>query len=131
MRTIVLIACGARKRATPCKAKDLYQGPLFRAARRAAERTGHEWAILSALHGVVIPEQLLSPYEKALPASPKAEREAWCQRTGETIRRKWPGCSFICFASSHYAGALAGLPAQFPMRGLPIGKQLQKLKRYV
>lgn len=131
MKIIVLIACGARKRVNPCKAKDLYQGPLFKAARRAAERTGHEWAILSALHGVVMPEQLLAPYEKALSASPKAEREAWCQRTGEHLRRKWPGAQFICLASSHYAGALTGLPAQFPMRGLPIGKQLQALKRYV
>jgi hypothetical protein len=65
--TIVLVACSARKRGTPCPAKDLYTSTLFRYSRRYAEQFGDRWYILSARHGLLSPEARISPYEQTLP----------------------------------------------------------------
>jgi len=63
---VVVIACGARKQAAPCPAKDLYVGSLFRLARQAAEADGRRWLILSAKHGLVDPSTTLEPYDATI-----------------------------------------------------------------
>lgn len=64
--TVCVIGCGKAKLTEPARAKDLYVGSLFRAARRYAERFGH-WRIISAKHGVLDPEKVIAPYELRLP----------------------------------------------------------------
>ena len=74
---IVLITCVKTKRPRPCAAKDLYVSPLFVKQRSYAEETGVPWFILSAEHGLVVPDEWLSPYERYLPDTPAAFRSAW------------------------------------------------------
>jgi hypothetical protein len=52
---------GQAGRAEP--AKDLYRSALFRLSRAWAERYADAWAVLSAYHGVVEPDQVIEPYD--------------------------------------------------------------------
>lgn len=45
---VCIVGCGASKAAAPREARDLYTGPLFRAARAHVERLGYPWWVLSA-----------------------------------------------------------------------------------
>ena len=74
---IVLITCVKTKRRKPCAAKDLYISPLFVKQRAYAEETGVPWFILSAEHGLVVPDEWVSPYERYLPDTPATFRSAW------------------------------------------------------
>jgi hypothetical protein len=74
---IVLITCVKTKRCKPCAARDLYVSPLFLKQRAYAEESGVPWFILSAEHGLVTPDEWLSPYERYLPDTPAAFRSAW------------------------------------------------------
>jgi len=59
-----VIACGGRKLPHPAPARELYTGPLFRAARAWAEQSpGGRWFILSAHHGLVHPDTVVEPYD--------------------------------------------------------------------
>lgn len=60
---LVLIACGKAKRPTPCRAHDMYTGPVF-AAHMAIALHLDEWPfILSAKHGMIGPGTMIEPYE--------------------------------------------------------------------
>lgn len=63
---VVIVPCGARKLDRPAPAAQLYTGPLFRSAYAAAARTGDRILILSALHGLVDPLEVLTPYNVRL-----------------------------------------------------------------
>lgn len=74
---IVLITCVKTKRRKPCAAEDLYVSPLFLKQPAYAEESGVPWFILSAEHGLVLPDEWLSPYERYLPDTAAAFRSAW------------------------------------------------------
>lgn len=64
MKRITLISCTASKRDCPAPARDLYdESAYFRKMRAWADARGKEWYILSAKHGVVHPNEYLSPYD--------------------------------------------------------------------
>lgn len=61
---LVVIPCGARKRATISQAKDLYTGPYFTACLRAAMALSPcAVRILSAKHGLILPTDVIEPYD--------------------------------------------------------------------
>lgn len=62
-----LVGCGGQKAAKAAPARSLYTGTLFRMASTYAEQTGRPWRILSGLHGIVRPEQVLEPYDQRVP----------------------------------------------------------------
>ena len=74
---IVLVSCVKTKLDRPAAAADLYVSAGFRKAREYAEATGAPWFILSAEHGLVRPEEWLSPYERYLPETSRSYRRAW------------------------------------------------------
>lgn len=127
-----LIGCGARKLPHPAPARDLYTGSLFRAARGYAEATGRPWAIASALHGVLLPDQEVEPYDVRLPTR-EAERDAWGERVAAQLwDLGWRGLVEI-HAGHDYARAVQqglslgprGLAGAIVMPGWPIGRRLQ------
>jgi hypothetical protein len=75
--TMLLVACVKEKLSVPAAARDLYVSSLFRKERDYAERSGLPWFILSAEHGLVAPDEWLAPYERYLPDTPSAFRQAW------------------------------------------------------
>lgn len=67
MSVLIVIPCSARKLSKPARARDLYTGPLFRSALRAAEQLAAQHrgtvAVLSARHGLVELDRVLEPYD--------------------------------------------------------------------
>jgi hypothetical protein len=132
---VVLVGCSATKALSARPAKDLYTGPLFRLSRAYAERRGLPWAILSALHGLVMPDEVLDPYELSalsLRARGKAAHKAWGEKTADRIEIEFPGARFVFLAGQNYRPAVERFGEKRvsdPMKGLGIGRRLQWLRR--
>lgn len=65
---LILIACGASKRAQPSPAAELYTGSLFRSSLQWARSVAPDdrIRIISAKHGLVALNQVLMPYDVRL-----------------------------------------------------------------
>jgi uncharacterized HhH-GPD family protein len=74
---VILVGCVKSKLTHPAAARDLYTSTLFTRARAYAERLVAPWFILSAEHGVVNPDEWLSPYDRYLADAPVMYRQAW------------------------------------------------------
>src|SRR3954468_18405630 len=72
----VLIGCVSRKEPTARAAKDLYRTELFARRRAYAEGSGQPWLIVSALHGLVGPDDVVEPYDVRLSDLTWQERHA-------------------------------------------------------
>jgi hypothetical protein len=134
--TLCLVGCGKAKLSRRAKAKALYTGNLFRAARAWAENCD-EWRIVSARYGLVDPETVLSPYEHRL--EPK-EAAQWGQAVANSIIGEFLECgpvTVVILAGEDYAHPImSGLRASgdtwrcnivdvvAPLRGLGLGKRL-------
>src|SRR5699024_5048348 len=89
-KTVVLIACSSRKLDRSARARDLYQGTLFRASLDWAEsQKPDEICILSAKYGLVDLEQVIEPYDLTLNALPIDRVRAWAERVFEQLGRRF------------------------------------------
>jgi len=75
--TVALVGCGKKKRATRCKARDMYTGTLFRLAFDHAERTADDVHILSALHGLLPPFTEIESYQLSINEMLIHEQRDW------------------------------------------------------
>lgn len=128
-RRVGLVACCSAKLTTEAPARDLYVSPLFTKSRAWVEAHTDEWAILSAQHGLVLPDIRLKPYDLSLNGMTAADVRAWAIRVNRQIRATWDpdDCTFVVLAGAKYRAALDGLEHEVPMKGLGIGKQFQWL----
>jgi hypothetical protein len=121
------------KRSVPAAARDLYISALFRKERAYAERSGLPWFILSAEHGLVSPDEWLAPYERYLPDTPSAFRQAWGMWVTERLdllagplRKKvieiHAGSAYINPLRGHLA--TKGATLFEPLTGLTTGQRL-------
>jgi len=131
-----LVACTSRKAAQPTKAELLYKSPLFFGARQYAQERCSRWFILSAKHGLVLPDQHLAPYDEALHGLKPAERQAWANRVLNRFLPLVPTSSHVVFlAGDPYRDPLsdllgqAGYQASAPLSALGIGSQVAWLQR--
>jgi hypothetical protein len=133
---VVVVACAASKRSLPSAARDLYVSTLFTEARRYAESHGDSWFILSALHGVIEPERIVSPYEKTLNDMTVSQRREWsadvAARFLEILEQ---GSRVTILAGKKYREFVEpflqehGYEVQVPLAHLGIGQQIQWLQR--
>ena len=133
-RRIGLVGCVKSKASGPQPAKELYVSILFKGRRTYVERTCDEWWILSALHGLVDPEDVVAPYDLALSDLRRSERRAWSQVVLQAIDqriRPVVGDTFELHAGADYRhfgleGGLRsrGLVVANPTEGLRMGAQL-------
>lgn len=131
---IGLVGCVKTKRVCAAAAKDLYISPLFKGRRQFVERSCDRWFILSALHGLVPPEQILEPYDETLVATPRGHRRLWAERVLhqiDDVLGNIHGDQFELHAGADYLafGIEGGLTARGatvdnPVRGLSQGQQL-------
>jgi hypothetical protein len=141
LKTVVLVGCGKQKLARAAQAKDLYTGQLFRLARAYAERVGDEWAILSAKHFLVMPDDVIEPYDLCLGDLDRDHLRQWIGNTNWFIRSRWKTWEnpvrFVCLAGKEYARALGSrsdggsvvpVSALYPLEGMGLGKRIQFLK---
>lgn len=129
MRKVTLIGCGKKKLPHLAKAKDLYIGQLFKFSRGYAERsTPNSWAILSAKYGLLLPDDLIAPYDITLTTMSKEQRANWGALVLSKILTTFPESSFQIIAGSAYTEPLIKLSANILFPNLPIGKKLKALK---
>jgi hypothetical protein len=129
--SITLVACCGPKLTKPAPAADLFVSSLFKKDRTHAERRGR-WFVLSALHGLVDPTEVIAPYDvtlKGMPAQKRRERGRMVRQQMGTVGLI--GLPLVALAGADYVKPLvdAGLTVAQPMRGHGIGKQLQWLNR--
>jgi len=129
--TVVLIACCGQKAETACAARDLYRSQLFKKSVAYAERRGLAWAILSAEHGVVMPDDVVAPYDVTLTTMSGAGRRSWAAETHAALCLAFPGARYVVLAGKHYRAAVPVGHSQpeVPMAGMGIGEQLGFLTR--
>lgn len=137
-RRIGLIGCVKEKAHHRLPARDLYLSALFLGRRRFVERSCTEWWILSALHGLVDPGEVVAPYDLALKDLGRAERRAWSSRVLADIDKRikaGPGDVVEMHAGAEYrdfglADGLVRLGCRIenPTQGLGIGRQLKFYK---
>jgi hypothetical protein len=118
----------------PAPAADLYTSPLFVGRRRVVERSCDQWFILSALHGVVAPVEIVAPYDHTLVGASTKERRRWSAEVVAKLADKLSplgGTTFEIHAGSTYTdhGLIDGLGSlgaevELPVRGLSLGEQL-------
>ena len=130
-----LVGCVKSKLSRPAPAQELYTSALFEGRRRWVEQTCDRWFILSALHGLVSPDEVLEPYDQALSSASSRARLAWSDQVlhqlRDTLGQDMQGLYFEIHAGSPYRdhGLIAGLTAggstvTVPAAGLSLGQQL-------
>lgn len=134
---IALISCSAKKLDSRSLARNLYTSPLFRMTVRYVEEVLRvPWFVLSALHRVVHPDTLLTPYDFTMTKMSKRERDAWSQRVRVELRALscWErtGPKLVtAFGGDDYLRGLRHLDdfrLSEPMAGKMIGERLAWLK---
>ncbi|QDT35267.1 DUF6884 domain-containing protein [Thalassoglobus polymorphus] len=135
-QTLYFVSCVGQKRNRKSRARYLYTSTWFQKAREFVEQTRSPWFILSAMHGIVSPEDEIEPYEKTLNTMPIIERREWAsnvlqQFDGRTLTPK----TVVFLAGQRYREGVAdvlaqrGIAIEVPMEGLRIGEQLGWLSR--
>jgi hypothetical protein len=133
-RRIVLISCASKKQSIRSKAKDLYISTLFGLNLKFAYSLNPDAIyILSAKHGLLNLETEIEPYNLTLNNMTENEIKEWALKVigqlGENTNLI--NDHFIFLAGDKYRKYLISSLKSYevPLEGLPIGKQLQYLKR--
>lgn len=84
---VVLVGCVKTKLVHGARAKDLYVSDYFTKMRSYAEAIGQPWFILSAEHGLVVPDEWLEPYERYLPDTTREYRHDWGRRVAAQLEQ--------------------------------------------
>lgn len=139
---MIVIGCGKAKLDRRAKARELYTGSLFMAARRYAEAReqahGERWAILSAKHGLVLPDEELDPYD-AIMKLRGLDLQSWALRSAvrceQELVKAGAARRVECLAGHPYAWPFRNelhwfdIPSTEPLEGLGLGHRLQWLSQ--
>jgi hypothetical protein len=134
-----LVGCVKEKLARAAPAGSLYTSALFRGRRHYVERSCDAWFILSALHGLVRPEQIVAPYDVTLTAQGRRERRQWSAQVIHQLQLEIVGGLaanvFEIHAGKDYrdfglseALKSSGASVDIPTLGLSQGQQLRFYK---
>lgn len=131
MTPVVLIGCSATKLDRAAPARDLYTGRVFTASVAYAESRGLPWFVLSALHGVIPPDQVIEPYDVTVAGLTRGERLSWAGRIAEQLDEiRAPGRVEV-LAGAEYVKACEryGRHRTFeaPLAGLGVGERYARL----
>lgn len=132
---VALVGCGKSKREGTHAARDLYTGPLFKAALAHATRTADEVFILSAAHGLLPLDKQVDSYDRALASASHIERQSWGYRVCLDLRGRMRGRQYevVIYAGQTYADPIESYMAMLdptptvttPLAGLTLGYQLR------
>lgn len=131
---IGLVGCVKEKRSEAAPARELYRSQLFLGRMAWVERTCDRWFILSALHGLVDPGEVLAPYDATLKDMSTGRRREWSQRVLHELEEAvgpleahvyeiHAGAEYVEYGLAE--GLLRrGAQVERPMQGLRLGEQL-------
>lgn len=133
-KKIVLISCASKKRSVRSQAKDLYISTLFELNLKYADTLNPDAIyILSAKYGLLNLETEIEPYNLTLNNMTGNEIKEWALRVLNQLGEKTDLINdhFTFLAGDKYRRYLISSLKSYevPLEGLPIGKQLQYLKR--
>lgn len=128
-KPVGLVACCKSKLVVRAKARVLYTGNLFRLSLAWLEPRCEGLGILSAKHGLLLPDQEVDPYEQTLVGAPEADKAAWAAKVRAQLEAAFPGAGFLAVCGKDYLGALDGLPHEVAFGGLRLGEKLSALKK--
>ncbi len=117
-------------------ARDLYISPLFRLQLAYAQRLQPEAIyILSAKYGLLDLDASVEPYNATLNKMSIAQVREWARRVIAQLgtRAGLDTDHFVFFAGARYRKYVMPYLAscEVPLEGLPIGRQLQQLRRWL
>ena len=125
MRRVAVLAPARRRPSVPAPAAELYASPLFRAAMAHCRGRYDAVYIISPLHDLLLPEQVIAPYDVNLNDRPPAARAAWGAAVSAELRRREPAAAFFLHAGRKYSRWLDLPGAVDVLAGLGIGRRLQ------
>lgn len=109
-----LIGCGKEKLSHAAPAAELYTGPFFSLCKKWISKPGRvdEWGILSAKHGLVLPSQVIEPYDLTLDRMGQKAQKKWAESTHEQLLEQWGSdhIIYMILAGSYYRTALYKMP---------------------
>lgn len=65
-KILIITSCSAKKRDYKTKASDLYQGQLFKLAKKFARINNFDFKIISAKYGLIEPDLFIEPYDQTI-----------------------------------------------------------------
>jgi hypothetical protein len=130
-KRIAVISCSKQKVQFPVKAKEMYlPSQLFKKAKQYVETKEYDaWYILSALHGLLDPEQFIEPYNVTLNQMKKEEIRAWSEKVFAQLG-ELDITSVDFYVGKKYREQLIplleqkGIVCAVPLKGMGIGEQL-------
>lgn len=133
MKKVVLVSCVSQKLPCIARAEDLYTSTLFKLNLKYARQLNpNAIFILSAKYGLLKLDDEIEPYNVTLNEMSSAQRKAWANTILDQLGKytSFQDDHFVFLAGQNYRKYLIpALPSfEVPLEGLPIGKQLQKLK---
>jgi hypothetical protein len=139
MTRIGLVGCVKSKKNHAASADELYTSALFRGRRKAVEGSCDRWYILSTLHGIVRPDEVLEPYDVTLVGAPTGRKREWSTMVLRQLDDELGSMSGLIFeihAGNDYCnfGLAHGLRSrdarvERPAEGLAVGEQLAFYQR--
>ena len=129
--TACLISCSKSKADNPgpMLARYRYTSQLFAGALDWAEARFDRVGILSAKHGLVLPNQGIQPYDLSLRDLPKLQRGLWGEKVADQLHALWPGVTeWTVLAGAAYVEPLREAGVSFlntPLHGLSQGERLR------
>ena len=129
---IGLVGCGKSKLDHSAPARELYTGPLFRAALRYAEATCDRVFVLSAKHGLLDLDTVIEPYDLRLKDLSPDELLSWGDAVSSAVMAlTGTPTEIIVLAGRDYSEALPladGWTLTEPMFGMQVGERLRWLR---
>jgi hypothetical protein len=82
---IGLVGCGAQKKQGKHQAQDLYTSTYFELKKQYAETVCDTWYILSAKHGVILPEKQIEDYDTTVKDMTEDETREWAEQVYQDL----------------------------------------------
>ncbi len=135
-QTIILISCGKRKLDRSARADELYTSPRSRLAVGLTSILRYPFRIVSAAHGLLRPDQIVSPYDVSLDGLTSDELTEWRAKVAKDLA-SFPihVCRFLLLGSDDYIHQISivlteiGADYIAPMTGCPANQQTAWLKK--
>lgn len=130
-----LISCTKSKQDHPSKAIEMYQpSNLFNKASRYAQEHYDRIGILSAKHGLLLPDEEIEPYDLTLRNMGVKDKRKWAEKVHKELYEKLDmkkNKAVYIHAGKDYREHLTqlleedGVEVHVPLEGLAFGEQLQ------
>lgn len=129
-----LVGCVKSKLRVPSAAQDLYVSTLFRGRCGYVERSCEQWFIMSAKYGLILPQQIVAPYDATLKTASPEQRREWSKKVVMSLQETIgpvKGHVFEVHAGAEYRdfGLVQGLEVlgaqvENPVENRGLGQQL-------